>query len=205
MAEVERKVKVKEMNMLKELVRHNRSYRRFYQEVPVDLQTLRELVDLGRLASSGRNLQPLKYFLCCDRETNAAIFPTLAWAGYLRGWGGPVEGERPAAYIVVLGDTALSQNFGVDEGLALANILLAATEKGLGGCIIGSVQREKVRQILSIPPQYEILHVVALGKPKETVVIEPLGPDGDIKYWRDSAQVHHVPKRALADIIVAER
>jgi nitroreductase len=193
------------MNMLEELVRRNRSYRRFYEEITVDLQMLRELVDLGRLASSGRNLQPMKYALCCDRETNAAIFPTLAWAGYLKEWGGPVAGERPAAYIVVLGDTAISQNFGVDEGLALANILLAATEKGLGGCIIGSVQRGKVRQILGIPPQYEILHVVALGKPKETVVIEPLGPEGDVKYWRDSAQVHHVPKRALDDIIVAER
>ena len=191
--------------MLAELVRRNRSYRRFYQEVPVDLQTLRDLVDLGRLASSGRNLQPLKYVLCCDREANAAIFSTLAWAGYLKDWPGPAEGERPAAYIVVLGDTTISQNFGVDEGLALANVLLAATEKGLGGCILGSVQWEKVRQILGIPPQYEILHVVALGKPKETVVIEPLGPEGDVKYLRDSAQVHHVPNRALQDVIVAER
>ncbi len=97
-----------------------------------------------------------------------------------------MEGERPAAYIVVLGDTTISQSFGVDEGLALANILLGATEQGLGGCIIGSVQREPLRQILAIPPQYEILHVVALGKPQETVVIEPLGPEGDVKYWRDA-------------------
>ena len=188
--------------MFKEMVRKTRSYRRFYQDVDVSLETLRELVDLARLASSGRNMQPLKYALCADRATNAAIFATLAWAGYLRDWGGPVEGERPAAYIVVLGDTTLSKSFGVDEGIAIQNIMLGATERGLGGCILGSVQREQVRQILDIPTQYEILHVLALGKPKETVVLETIGPDGDVKYWRDQAGVHHVPKRRLEDIIV---
>lgn len=191
--------------MLSDLVLKTRSYRRFYQDAPVGLETLRELVDLGRLSASARNMQPLKYALCCDRETNAAIFATLAWAGYLPEWPGPVEGERPAAYIVVLGDKTLSQSFGVDQGIAIQSIMLGATEKGLGGCILGSVQREQVRQILDIPEQFEILHVLALGKPKETVVLDVIGPDGSIKYWRDANQVHHVPKRQLADVIVIEK
>ena len=191
--------------MLKELVSRTRSYRRFYQDVPVSLETLRELVDLGRLASSGRNIQPLKYALCSEPAAVAAIFPTLAWAGYLPEWGGPREGERPTAYIVILGDTTLSQAFGVDEGLAVQNIMLGAVEKGLGGCILGSVQRERVRALLGIPERYEILHVIALGKPKESVVLDPVGPDGDIKYWRDGNQVHHVPKRLLEDILVLQR
>ena len=191
--------------MLAELILKNRSYRRFHQDVPVSLETLRELVDLARLSASARNLQPLRYILCTDRATNAAVFDTLAWAGYLKDWPGPVEGERPSAYIIVLGDKTLSQSFGVDHGIAMQSILLGAVEKGLGGCMIGSIQREKLRQILNIPERFEILNVVALGKPKETVVIDPVGPDGDIKYWRDADQVHHVPKRALKDIIVMER
>ncbi|MGQ9840330.1 MAG: nitroreductase family protein [Anaerolineae bacterium] len=191
--------------MLADLILKNRSYRRFHQDVPVSLETLRELVDLARPSASARNLQPLRYILCTDRETNAAVFDTLAWAGYLKDWPGPVEGERPAAYIVVFGDKTLSQSFGVDHGIAMQSILLGAVEKGLGGCMIGSIQREKLRQILNIPERFEILNVVALGKPKETVVIDPVGPDGDIKYWRDKDQVHHVPKRALKDIIVMER
>jgi nitroreductase len=191
--------------MLKEIVLKNRSYRRFYEDVAISLDTLHELVDLARLSASARNMQPLKYVLCCDRATNAAIFSTLAWAGYLTDWPGPVEGERPSAYIVVLGDKTLSQSFGVDHGIAMQSILLGATEKGLGGCMIGSIQRERLRQILEIPAQYEILNVVALGKPKEIVVLDPVGPDGNIKYWRDSQQVHHVPKRQLTDIIVMER
>lgn len=193
--------------MLSDLILKNRSYRRFYQDIPISLDTLRELIGLARLSASARNLQPLRYILCTDRETNAAVFDTLAWAGYLKDWPGPVEGERPTAYIVVLHDTTLGGQayIGADYGLAVQNILLGAVERGLGGCIIGSVQRPRLREILAIPDRYEILVVVALGAPQETVVVDEVGPDGDIKYWRDAGQVHHVPKRSLDELILAER
>ena len=189
--------------MLQDLVRRTRSYRRFRQEVAVEPETLRGLVDLARLSASGANRQPLKYVLSTDAERNALIFPHLAWAAYLTDWEGPVEGERPSAYIVILGDREIHQSFGVDHGIAAQSILLGATEKGLGGCIIASIQREALREALGLDPRYKTLLVLALGRPKETVVIDPVGPDGDIKYWRDSEGVHHVPKRALDEIIVA--
>jgi nitroreductase len=190
------------MLMLRDLIVKNRSYRRFYQEEAVSIETLRELVDLARLSASGANWQPLKYMLVSDPETNALVFPNLAWAGYLEDWPGPSEGERPSAYIVVLCDTDLFQSAGVDHGIAAQSILLGATEKGLGGCILSTIQKRGLREALQIPPRYKILLVLAIGKPKETVVIDPVGPDGDIKYWRDGESVHHVPKRALDDIIV---
>jgi len=192
----------REATVLKDLIVRNRSYRRFYQEVPIACETLRELVDLARLSASGANRQPLKYVVSCQPERNAQIFPNLKWAGYLPEWGGPAEGERPAGYVVILGDTAITQSFGIDHGIAAQSIMLGATEKGLGGCMIASINKEGLRQVLGIDPHYEILLVLALGKPKETVVIDPVGPEGDIKYWRDGEQVHHVPKRALAEILV---
>jgi nitroreductase len=188
--------------MLKELVRRNRSYRRFYQEVAVDRDTLRELVDLARLSASGANLQPLKYILSHEPERNAAVFKTLGWAAYLKDWPGPEEGERPSAYIVILGDKEIRPTFGVDPGIAAQSILLGATEKGLGGCMLASIQRDQLREALGIDERYQIELVLALGKPKEEVVIDPLGPDGEIKYWRDADGVHHVPKRALDEIII---
>jgi nitroreductase len=188
--------------MLRELVLKNRSYRRFHQQIPVSLETLRELVDLARVSASGANLQPLKYILSCDPTINALIFANLAWAGYIKDWPGPQEGERPAAYIIILGDKTVSQSFGCDHGIAAQSILLGATEMGLGGCMIGSVNRTELSPALALPAEYQILLVIALGKPKETVVLEVVGPDGDIRYWRDEHAVHHVPKRSLSEIIV---
>ncbi len=188
--------------MFRDLVLKNRSYRRFDQSVPVEAETLRALVDLARLSPSASNLQPLKYLLSASPERNAVIFPTLAWAGYIKDWPGPEDGERPAAYIVILGDTAIAKTFATDQGIAAQSILLGATERGLGGCMIGSIRKEALRAALNIPEMYEILLVLALGKPKEIVAIEPVDQEGDIRYWRDAERVHHVPKRALDDVIL---
>jgi len=186
----------------KELVLKNRSYRRFDENEPLSEETLRELVDLARLSPSAANLQPLRYILSADPLKNARIFPCLAWAGYLKDWPGPSEGERPAAYIVILGDTAVTRSFGCDHGIAAQSILLGAVERGLGGCMIASIKRENLREVLNIAKQYEILLVLALGRTRESVSLEPIGPEGDIRYWRDEDGGHHVPKRSLAEIIL---
>jgi nitroreductase len=190
--------------MLKDLVYKNRSYRRFDQNHKITLETLRELVDLARHSASGNNLQPLKFILSCDPEKNAKIFPHLGWAGYLKDWPGPTEGERPSAYIIILGDTEIREGFGVDHGIAAQSIMLGATERGLGGCMIGSAKGEKISEALNISARYKVLLVLALGKPAEEVVIEDLGTDGDIRYYRDDEDVHHVPKRTLEELIIGE-
>ncbi|MDQ5986416.1 MAG: hypothetical protein CSYNP_02140 [Syntrophus sp. SKADARSKE-3] len=188
--------------MIRELVIKNRSYRRFDESHVVTKEILRELVDLARQTASAANKQPLKYFLSCDPQTNAIIFETLAWAGYLPDWPGPSEGERPSAYILMLGDKDISASYDYDNGISAQTILLGAVDKGMGGCMIASVQRAKLREKLNISDRYEILLAIALGKPIETVIIEAVKPDGDIKYWHDSQGHHHVPKRSLDDIII---
>jgi len=188
--------------MLKDLILANRSRRRFYENTPVDLDTLKELVDLGRCSASGSNMQPLKYILSCTPDKNAKVFSTLSWAGSLPDWPGPSEGERPSAYIVILGDTEISRGFGVDHGIAAQSILLGATERDLGGCMLGAVNRENLARLLEIPERYQVLLVVAIGKPGEKVVLETLEEGGDQRYWRDAEQTHHVQKRRLEDIII---
>ena len=130
------------------------------------------------------------------------IFENLAWAGYLKNWQGPQPGKQPAAYIIILGDKTIAKSFHCDHGIAAQSILLGAAEKGLGGCIIGSIQRDKLRKKLNIPQQYEILLVIALGKPAEKVVLESTVKTGSIEYYRDDKDVHHVPKRPLDEIIL---
>lgn len=188
--------------MIKELIRKNRTCRRFYQNEEISKETLYELIDLARLSASGGNLQPLKYIISFRQEENDKIFPYLKWAGYFKDWDGPAEGEKPSAYIVITGDKEISSNYFWDHGIACQSILLGACEKGLGGCIFNTIDRNELRTALKIPGKYEILLVIALGRPKETVVLDEAADPENIKYWRDENEVHHVPKRKLQDIII---
>jgi nitroreductase len=186
---------------LKELIFKTRTYRRFEESSAIDDTTLESFIELARLSASGANKQPLKYLYYNNPEYCNKIFPYLAWAGYLTEWPGPEKGERPSAYIIIMGDKSITELFGVDHGIAAQSIMLGATEAGYGGCIIGSIKREDLSNELSIPDKYDILLVLALGKPIENVVIEDI-KNSDVKYWRDSDKVHHVPKRTLKELII---
>ena len=187
----------------KELVRQSRSRRVFDESRPVNVSTLVELVDVARYTPSGRNLQPLKYAVTADKAQCAEIFPLLGWAGYLKDWPGPGEGERPTGYVVMLLDKTLADNPYCDHGIASQTIMLAAAEQGLGGCIIATINRKKLTKVLDLPDHLEILLVLALGAPAEEVVLEPLPEDGKIEYWRTADGTHHVPKRGLGEVLVA--
>lgn len=188
-------------NKLCELVEKNRSYRRFNQKKNITRGQLIELVELARLSASARNQQSLKFYLSNTEDINQQIFECLAWAGYLKDWPGPVEDERPAAYIVICNDTSLAKNHMCDEGIAAQSILLGAVEMGLGGCMIAAINKPKLTVQLNLPEELEILLVLALGEPIEQVVIDEM-KQGDFKYWRDENQVHHVPKRSLNELIL---
>lgn len=190
--------------MMHDLIIKNRSYRRFYQDEPVEMNILRDLVDLARQSPSAANKQPLKYIVSNQPAVNELIFNKLAWAGYLKDWPGPAEGEKPAAYIVILADRNISRVISCDHGIAAQSILLGAVELGLGGCILSSINRDELIDDLDIPSNLDILLVIALGKPKETVILEEMSANNDIKYWRDADGQHHVPKRALSEIVFAE-
>jgi nitroreductase len=189
--------------MIADLIKQNRSFRRFHQNHVLDLETLTNLVDLARLSASAANLQPLRYILSVDSQKNSQIFSCLGWAAYLKDWNGPEEGERPSGYIIILSDSEKANDYvGYDCGIASQSILLGAREKGLAGCMIASIKRQQLRSLLNIDVRFKILLVIAIGEPKEEVVIETVGSDNSIRYWRDNGGVHHVPKRNLKDIII---
>lgn len=191
--------------MLRDLILRSRSIRRFKEDASVSLKALRELVDLARLTPSAANLQPLKYVISKDKALNEKVFSTLAWAGYLKDWDGPAPGERPGGYVIILGDKEVSPSFGCDHGIAAQTICLGAAEMGLGACMIGSIKRPELLEILELSAdRYEILLVIALGKPRERIELEPVSEPGNIEYYRDENDVHHVPKRRLEEVLIAE-
>lgn len=186
---------------LKELVYNTRTFRRFEESHHIELKTLEGLIDLARMSASAANRQPLKYLLYNTPDFCERIFPSIAWAGYLKEWPGPDTGERPSAYIIILGDKYITETFSVDHGIAAQSIMLGSTEAGLGGCMIASIKRDLLRDELKIPERFEILLILAIGKPVEKIIVDDI-KDNDVKYWRDEKQIHHVPKRQLDELIL---
>jgi len=185
-----------------DLIKKNRSCRRFDGSHLIKMEELRDLVEHARLSASAGNLQPLKYILSHETARNNDIFSCLAWAAYLKDWDGPGKEERPTGYIVILGDTTITENFRCDHGIAAQSILLGARAMGLAGCIFAAINHKRLGNLLAIDGKFRILLVIALGKPVEEAVIDGLQPGGDIRYFRDGDGVHHVPKRSLDEIIV---
>ncbi len=190
---------------MQEIIAKTRTFRRFNQKEPISMTTLHELIDLARLGGSARNGQPWQYVVVNTPELCAKIFPYLGWAGYLTDWKGPVEGERPSAYVLcLLNKTRLKgpeSEAQFDLGVATQNLLLGAMEKRIGGCRIGAFNPQ-LASLFDMPGHLVISLVVALGKPRETVIIEECKNEDDVRYWRDEHGVHHVPKRSLKSCLL---
>ncbi len=186
--------------MLKDLVLKNRSYRRFEEDFEITEDTVRELISHARVTPSAANRQFFKFRISTDKAECEKVFSSVVWAAYLND-GAPKEGERPRAYITILNDNRLGKGSPIDIGIMAQTILLAATEKSLGGCMMASFKAEPLKEALGIGDDFDIALVIALGKPCETVVLEDM-KDGDVKYWRDENGVHHVPKRSLNELII---
>lgn len=184
--------------MMKDLVRKARSIRRFDEVNPITEETLRSLVDMARLSPCGANLQLLRYRIVFEKQECDAVFPFLAWAAALKDWPGPVEGQRPTGYIVILGEGTPD----VNTGIVAQTIQLAAAEMGYGACMLGSIQRDRIKKVLNVPDPYRVNLVVALGKPAEKVVIEEVSAGADLNYYRTADEVHHVPKLQLKDVLI---
>lgn len=189
----------------KDLVLKNRSYRGFDRSRKVTREELLEMVDCARLTASSVNQQPLKYYLAYDEETVAKIQAETYWARALPDMHLPHKGKEPTAFIVICQDTDLAPStvrFQKDDGIVAQTILLAATDMGLGGCMIGNFNSGKVQKTLGLAENLEPVLIVAIGKPDETVKLVDVEPDGSTDYYRDADDVHYVPKRKLKDIVI---
>lgn len=171
-----------------------RTVRRFRQD-PVPEETLKAVVNAGRVAASGGNRQPWRFILAMSPAVVQEIFGDVAW---LARAGTPRAGERPTAYIMVLGDVRVKRNYQSDCAAACQNMLIQATALGLGTCWIGSVNRWEVRRILDIREDLEIFAVIAVGYPAETPSV---GEGEGIGVYRDEEGTLHVSKRPIQDVL----
>ena len=186
--------------MLLDLVKRARSYRRYDPTKPLSKDDLKAFVEAARLTPSAGNLQRLRYLAVTEKSEVLTLTKEIKWAGYLSDWDGPADSEAPAAYLILLSpeSTGVSQ---IDVGIAAETILLAAAETGVGGCMILNFPREALTERYKLASNYKIELVISLGVPAEKVEIETM-KEGNVRYYRDENDVHHVPKRALSEVFL---
>ena len=191
-------INVEEKNSTYDAIISRRSIRRFQQK-PISLDMLKKLVNAGRLAPSGANLQPLEFVVVTDEELCSKVFDTLGWAGYIKPSWSPASSETPVAYIVVLVRDGVSRWFERDVGFASENIVIAAESMDIGSCVLCKIDKDRIQEVLQVPSGLKVDSVIALGYKAEKSVAEDM--DDSVKYWRDEDGVLHVPKRKLEDVL----
>jgi nitroreductase len=193
-----------------DVIHARRTVRAFKQDA-ISTETLTELVEAARVGPSAANLQPLEYVVVSEPGPRAQLFACLKWAAYTAPVGTPGPGEEPTAYVVVLtrGEYASAVGTAYDVGAAVQTILLLAVARGLGGAWIKSVNYPAVKKLLGVPEGLEVDSVVALGVPAEQPQRVDLAPADQgrevIRYWRDEAGQHFVPKRSLEAVLRWQR
>ena len=187
---------------VKDLIVASRSYRSFDRSASLSHEQLADFVECARLSPSSRNLQVLKFRLVCTEADCAKVFPLTRWAGLIKDRKIPPVGHEPSAYVIVCIDQALTSDlapFQRDVGIAAQSILLAATEAGFGGCMIGSFSAAALKDTLSLPTHILPQLVIALGKPDEQIVLTDA--KNGVAYYREG-DLHIVPKRSLEEILI---
>ena len=188
---------------VREAIEKRRTIRKFTDRI-IDKADLHELIDCARLAAYGANLQPLKFRCINDKSEAEAVFPHIKWAGYLPD-GTPKDGEKPNAYIAIMGDTKIKKNgmFETDAGAAVTTMMLRATELNLATCWLGAINREEISKLLNLPENLELLYLLAVGEAAQESTVCDM-ENGDVKYFIGENGVLNVPKRSLEEIIIGE-
>jgi nitroreductase len=186
------------MSEMYRILTSRRSVRRFLQkQVPIDI--LKKCVDAGRLSPSAANLQPLEFIIVQEKTLCEGVFAALHWAAYIKPTWVPDKTERPMAYIIVLAKDRISQWYERDASFAAGNIVHTAEAAGIGSCILCKIEKDRIRNLFQIPSDILIDSVIALGWKAEQPMIEDYVDS--VKYYRDTDEVLHVPKRRLEDVM----
>jgi nitroreductase len=173
------KSKVEILNLLK-----SRRSIRVYQDKPVPQDLLLQILEAGRWAPTGANLQPWHFIVVTDPETRRQI-GEVARFFFIKS---SHVGKAPV--LLILGfDTRKGKYGRYDVTLAGGNMLTMATHLGLGTCWIGAFDEKKVKEILEIPEHIEVIALITLGYPGENAEVPPRVELEKIVHWESWSNV----------------
>jgi len=147
-----------------EAIRNRKSIRR-YLETPVEKEKIEELLEAAILAPSAANRQCWRFVAVTDKEIIAGLAKNnMAFNGWLK--------DAPAVIVVCADPKESTDLNGLpyymwDAALAMHNLVLAATDMGLGTCYLAAYKEDKVKELLGIPENLRVACMTPLGYPTE--------------------------------------
>jgi nitroreductase len=137
---------------------------RSYQAKKIEQEKLDKLLEAARLAPSAKNMQDWRFVVVTDEEIKSQVAGTTNRPEVFGKAGAIIVACSNSDYVMQCG-----QAIGpIDVSIALEHISLQATELGLATCWIGSFKTEKVRNILGIPDDINIIELMAVGYPADS-------------------------------------
>ena len=134
---------------------------RAYRPDPIPDDVLRRILEAGRLSPSAVNRQPWHFVIVRDENMRIKMAKDARFGKFIK--------ESPVV-IVACGDTETSPNwYMVDTAIAIQQMVLMATAEGVGSCWIGSMDKSKVSEFLSIPDKWEVVAMLTLGYPRKKI------------------------------------
>ena len=185
--------------MLFELLRKNRTVRRYERSRRVEEADIKEMLECARLTASAANLQRIRYASLTGKSADAA-FPFVTLGGLLPPDKKTTEKTSPTAYVVMASEEKdFDPNLMIDVGISAEAITLAAAEKGIGSCMIRNFNKEYFVFSADEKMYYPIL-VIALGYADEGTCVVDAKEGESLKYNKMDDNVNYVPKLVLQDL-----
>jgi len=159
---------------------------RSFDTTPPDRGTLEAVLEAARWAPSGGNLQPWRFVVVLEADRRRA----LAGAAY----GQAFLAQAPTVITVCAVPEESVKHYGQrgrdlyclqDTAAAAENLLLAATELGLGSCWVGAFDESAVSRVLELPQNWRPVALLALGRPAEAEPRRTRRPLSEVTLWME--------------------
>ena len=136
---------------------------RNYEDKVIEPDKLDAVLEAARQAPSAKNLQDWRLVVVTDKETRSQLAVAANNQTFIQDAGAIIVACTASDHVMRCG-----QPIGpIDVAIALEHICLQATELGLATCWIGSFYPDQVRPLVGIPPEIEVVELMALGYPAD--------------------------------------
>ena len=151
-----------------EIACNRQSCRKYDAEKPIEQEKLTAILESARLAPSACNGQPYHITVCRGENAKQVAKATMGMGMNKFAADAPVLlviSEKPYVKSAALGAKVKGNDYrSMDIGIVTAYITAEATAQGLGSCILGWLDDDKIREVCHLDGAVRLVITLGYGK-----------------------------------------